>query len=125
MGAASIATAAQACPPRSPVERELVGIWSELLDADAARIGIYDSFFELGGHSLLAIKLLFRIKSRFGVDLPFSGLFQDPTVAGLGLAVVRARSRQLGGTELGALLADIESLSEEEVEELLSGGVAE
>jgi amino acid adenylation domain-containing protein len=117
--------AAQACPPRSPVERELVGIWSELLRADAARIGIYDSFFELGGHSLLAIKLLFRIKSRFGVDLPFSGLFQDPTVAGLGLAVVRARSRELGGAELGELLADIESLSEAEVEELLSGGAAE
>ncbi|HSF43219.1 MAG TPA: amino acid adenylation domain-containing protein, partial [Thermoanaerobaculia bacterium] len=37
--------------PRTPVERELVDIWKELLGMD--RISIYDNFFELGGHSLL------------------------------------------------------------------------
>jgi amino acid adenylation domain-containing protein len=119
-GKGSREAATQSSPPRDPIEQELVGIWSELLRLDAARIGIQDSFFDMGGHSLLAIKLLLQIERRFNVNIPFSSLFQDPTVAGLALAVVGDKSRRLDGAELDELLADIEALSEEQVEELLS-----
>jgi amino acid adenylation domain-containing protein len=67
--------------PRSPVEAEIVGIWSEILGLD--RIGLQDNFFELGGHSLLATQVVSRVKERFKVDIPLRALFEGPTVAEL------------------------------------------
>ncbi|MCP4151008.1 MAG: AMP-binding protein, partial [bacterium] len=40
--------------PVSPVQRELAGIWSEILKVDSSSVGITDNFFQLGGHSLKA-----------------------------------------------------------------------
>jgi len=67
--------------PRTPVEASIAGIWKDLLGLD--RVGIADSLLELGGHSLLASQVLARIREVFGIDLPLSLLFDEPTVAGL------------------------------------------
>ena len=39
--------------PRSPLEKQLAEIWSNVLRID--RVGIHDNFFEIGGHSLFAV----------------------------------------------------------------------
>jgi acyl carrier protein len=68
--------------PRTAAESRLAAVWTEVLGIDL--IGIHDNFFaDLGGHSLLAIKLLSRIRSVFGTDLPLRLLFERPTIAGL------------------------------------------
>jgi thioesterase domain-containing protein/acyl carrier protein len=68
-------------PPRDLLERQLLEIWEELL---AVRpIGVTDGFFDLGGHSLLAVRLLGRIKERFGRELPLSTLFAGQTIESL------------------------------------------
>ncbi len=65
--------------PRNDTETALVALWSELLGVK--RVGIHDNFFELGGHSLLAVKLIIRLRERFGTELPLSRMFELSTIA--------------------------------------------
>ncbi|WP_188938366.1 non-ribosomal peptide synthetase [Puia dinghuensis] len=64
--------------PRSEIERQLVAIWSELLDVE--QVGVEDNFFELGGHSLLAIRLVSAVRQELGVELTIMGVFDYPTI---------------------------------------------
>lgn len=105
--------------PQTPMAAEITRIWANLLKLDPAQIGVHQSFFKLGGHSLLAIQLLFQIKRTYDVEMPFVDLFQAPTVAGLELAIVQRKLEQVETSELDDLLADVERLSDEEVDRLL------
>ncbi|MEQ8500793.1 MAG: amino acid adenylation domain-containing protein, partial [Sneathiellaceae bacterium] len=67
--------------PRDQDEALLAGLWADLLGL--ARVGPDANFFDLGGHSLIAMRLIARIRDSFGIDLPLSALFEQPTVAGL------------------------------------------
>jgi thioesterase domain-containing protein/acyl carrier protein len=67
--------------PRDLLELELVQIWQEVLGVP--RLGVRDDFFESGGHSLLAVRLMAKVKERFGRDLPLAVLFQGGTVEAL------------------------------------------
>ncbi|MEU7876514.1 amino acid adenylation domain-containing protein, partial [Dactylosporangium sp. NPDC049140] len=71
--------------PATPAEELLAGVWGEVLGVD--RVGVHDNFFELGGHSLLATQVVSRVRAVFGVELPVAALFDEPTIAGLAVAV--------------------------------------
>jgi amino acid adenylation domain-containing protein len=75
-----------AVAPRTPVEAQLAELFAELLSLPTPA-GVTDNFFALGGHSLTAVRLLTRIRTAYGVDLPLRALFSDPTVAGLATAI--------------------------------------
>lgn len=70
---------------RTETEREIVGIWEEVLGVKG--LGINEDFFDLGGHSLLALRLIARLREVFGVELSMRGLFEFPTVARLAMAI--------------------------------------
>ncbi|MDB4948389.1 MAG: tycC3 [Gemmatimonadetes bacterium] len=74
--------------PYTPAEMEMADVWSEVLGV--ARIGAADDFFALGGHSLLAVRLMARIRERFGREVPLAELFRSPTLGALAAAVERA-----------------------------------
>jgi len=60
--------------PRSKSETLLRDLWQEVLDVSP--IGVTDGFFALGGSSLLAVRLMARVASQFGQELPISVLLQ-------------------------------------------------
>jgi len=113
----------QFVPPRSEVEKTIVGIWEQFLGVTP--IGIYDKFFELGGHSLLAIQLISRLRDAFRVELSAQRLFERPTVAELAAtieadikALRQAEEEEAVRTE--ELLKMVEQLTEEEVAAILA-----
>lgn len=91
--------------PGTPTEAKLVEIWMNVLTLK--RVGIHDNFFELGGDSILATRLVSRVRRAFGVELPLRELFWKSTVGELAALV----------EEL--LIEQLETLSEEEAEQLL------
>ncbi|HEX5124543.1 MAG TPA: amino acid adenylation domain-containing protein [Rhodanobacteraceae bacterium] len=55
--------------PKSPQEKLLASIWSELLEIPA--ISVRDNFFDLGGHSLMAMTMVAKVEKATGVRLNF------------------------------------------------------
>ncbi len=104
--------------PATDVERRLAAIWTELLERPAT--SVTSNFFDLGGHSLLAVLLLMRVKEEFGVELSVDDVYSGTLTLGELARTIEAH--QLGAMdadEYHALLAEIEGLSDEEVQALL------
>lgn len=64
--------------PENSVQTQLCSIWADVLDIE--RVGIRDNFFDLGGHSILALRLVSKIESETGINLPLIDLFQGKTI---------------------------------------------
>ena len=103
--------------PRSPVEKLLARIWSNVLAVD--RVGIHDNFFDLGGHSLLATQVASRIHKTFHVEFPLRRIFEKPTIAQLAAIITAEHSRRMEPIDLSSILAELESMSDEQAGEPL------
>jgi hypothetical protein len=103
--------------PETALERAFAEVWAEVLDVP--RVGLADDFFELGGHSILAVRLAARLGETLGLEVGLRALFNAPTIAGL-LAALRADPRSGPALQQAeALLAEVEDLSDDEVEAAL------
>ena len=91
--------------PRTPTEERIAVIVSTLLAIE--KVGIDDNFFMLGGHSLLGTQIIARVADAFGVDLSLRILFEAPTI------------RQLSAEVERLILARVEAMSDEEIQQLL------
>jgi amino acid adenylation domain-containing protein len=67
--------------PRTATEVALCEIWSHMLGLE--RVGIDDDFFEVGGESLLAMRIVAKIREKFGAEVSVMAIFEAPTIAAL------------------------------------------
>jgi amino acid adenylation domain-containing protein len=104
--------------PKTPVEQELARLWSQVLSLD--RVGIHDNFFDLGGHSLMATRIVSRVIKTFQVEVRLQALFAAPTVAEMAAVITEHQAKKLGEQDLDRILAELESLSEDEATKLLA-----
>ncbi len=119
--------------PRTETETALADIWKELLKVK--EVGVEQNFFELGGHSLLALQVVARMRRRFGLEMAVRTVFEAPTIAGLAMEVEKAqalgltartpilerrpRPAAIATMSREALLAQLDSLSADDVQSLL------
>lgn len=79
------------------IEKQLVNIWSEVLELDSKEISVTRSFFEMGGHSLLATVMTNKIIKHLSIEIPLSEVFQKQTIRNLADYITTVR--QLGKVE--------------------------
>ena len=77
-------TGTEHVPPRTPTEKALAAIWTEVLGVE--QIGVHDRFFDLGGHSLLMIKVLAAARAA-GLTVSIYRMYQHDTLFALAAAV--------------------------------------
>ena len=103
--------------PRTPVEKLLADIWTGVLKV--GRVGVHDNFFELGGHSLLATRLVSQIRRELKVELPLRVIFEKPTIESLALHLLEQQAKATHPDEIYELLAELDSISDENAESQL------
>jgi acyl carrier protein len=92
--------------PRTVVEGAIAEVWSSMLTVE--RVGIHDNFFLLGGDSLMAMRAVVHLREALGLELPIRVLFDSPTLEATALVIEEQ------------ILAEIEGMSDEEAQLLLS-----
>lgn len=103
----------------SETERRVARIWSEILQVPS--VAANDNFFDLGGHSLLVVLLQMRVREVFGVELDVDDVYSGTlTLSGLADKIEMKQIGELTPQEYRALVAEIEALSDQEVQELLA-----
>ncbi|GER90131.1 hypothetical protein KDW_42930 [Dictyobacter vulcani] len=119
--------------PETVIEQQLAIIWQELLHIQ--HVSAQANFFASGGHSLLLMQMVSRIRTTFQVDIPIRVLFEYATLAELAreieqkmqqeqtdiapqVAEIPIQPRETDDTQ--DLLALLEGLSPEELEQFLS-----
>ncbi|MCP3065739.1 amino acid adenylation domain-containing protein [Myxococcus sp. K38C18041901] len=65
--------------PRSTTEERVAGMFQDALGLE--QLSRQANFFEHGGHSLSATRLVARLRQAFGVELPLTVFFANPTIA--------------------------------------------
>jgi amino acid adenylation domain-containing protein len=92
--------------PRSDLEHAIGAIVMRLLGLSS--VGVDEDFFLLGGHSLLAAQLIAAVSDEVAVEVPLRAVFEGPSVRELAQEVERL------------VLAEIDEMSEDDAEQLVS-----
>ena len=108
--------AAEYVAPRTPLESLVVSFLGEVLGRD--KVGVLDDFFAIGGHSLAAMRLAAKLSEACAATIPMRVVFEARTAEQI------TRWMESNGIalddELAAMLAELDSMSDEEARALLA-----
>ena len=79
------APAARAVAPRTATEALVMDVFREVLGR--TDFGVFETFFNLGGDSLMAARMVLRLRTASGRDLPLRVLFERQSVAAMSEAI--------------------------------------
>ncbi|MBX3413397.1 MAG: AMP-binding protein [Pirellulales bacterium] len=118
-------TSVEYVAPRNEIEAQLAASWADVFGVE--RVGVHDNFFDLGGHSLLAAQVANRLAPRYGIEITLAELFERPTIASLAelIAERMSASAELDDPAELALLAELERMSDDEVQAALAASRGE
>lgn len=88
-------TATVFTPPATVLERNLVGIFQELLGL--AEVGIDDNFFDLSANSLMMVRVVEKIRAELGLKVSLVRFFQFPTLRSLAAAISGSENEAVRG----------------------------
>lgn len=77
--------------PRNAMEEKVVEIWAEVLGIDKDVISVRGNFFELGGHSLKVMKIVYKIRSEFKININVEDIFNNPTIEFIAQDITRKK----------------------------------
>src|SRR5262249_31603722 len=90
--------------PRSELERQLSGIWMDVLEL--IQIGVNQNIFALGADSIKVTQTLSRLRAQLCIHLSFNHIFDAPTVAALAARIESNRGSPAVTPGLRDTLAD-------------------
>ncbi len=94
--------------PENEIEKQLVGVWAEVLKLDDYEIGVKDNFFELGGNSLQAVLLINKLNKEFDTVLSIENLYDTQTIRDLGyllqFSITQNKEEELVGADRDEIL---------------------
>jgi len=68
-------------PPGSEREKQIAGIWCELLGLN--EVGVNISFFDIGGESYLIPLIVDALQTQYQIEIEITDIFEYPTIQGL------------------------------------------
>lgn len=100
-------------PLDSQTERDVAGVWAELLgrDVEESPISASDGFFEIGGHSLLQIRLAQRLSKLWGTKVPLRIVIRHQVLRELCCALDEHLGREQHSTTSGKKTPEVEDNS--------------
>ncbi|MEA5617544.1 amino acid adenylation domain-containing protein [Cronbergia sp. UHCC 0137] len=111
-------------PPSTELEIALAQLWESILNVEIS--SIHNNFFELGGNSLSATQIITQMRQTFQLNLSIREFFLNPTLtAQVELLKHQWEAKQeitierIERNNPEKLLANLDKLSDEEVERLL------
>jgi hypothetical protein len=113
---------ADCTPPHTPLEATLVDICCQVLRLP--RLGINSNLFYVGADSISATLIISRIRAVLCADLSVIDIFAAPTVSALAVAIADRFARDLDRDTRERLLAELDGLSEADVEQVLTRGMS-
>ncbi len=103
--------------PRTGSEETLAAIWSSVLGVES--VSADDNFLDLGGNSLQAMMIISRAVAAFKCAVSIQEFFELPTIAHMAEVIDGENLKSAADSEMAAMLAMVESLSEEQTLQLL------
>jgi acyl carrier protein len=73
--------AANFSPPQTAMERQIAGLWQEVLQLE--QVGIFDNFFDLGGDSLKLARLHHKLGATLNQQIAMLDMFKHTTIHAL------------------------------------------